>query len=310
MRVVVTGGRGFLGRALARRLEERGRLCGQPVEEVVPFDLPDGDVADRELVVATLARGCGVVFHLASIVSGEGERDFDGALRVNLDGTRNVLEACRSLGTRPRLVYASSVAVFGGAAVARPVSDETKQTPQTTYGTTKAIAELLVADYARKRLVDGRSARLPTVIVRPGAPNAAASSFASAVFREPLAGLDYELPVPLETTHPVIGARTAVDCLVALAEVDGDALGADRAVNLPSLSVTVGEMVESLRRVAAERPLGAITVRPDPAIEAIVRTWPTATEFRRALELGLPRDASLDEIVRAYVEDEVERGAG
>jgi D-erythronate 2-dehydrogenase len=303
VRVVITGGLGLLGRTLASRLGERGTLCGGPIEELVQFDLPDGDVGDREQVTRLLRDGAGVVFHLASILSGEGEVNFEGALRVNLDGTRNVLETCRALGTRPRVVFASTLAVFGGPAMPETVSDTTKQTPRTTYGTTKSISELLVNDYTRKRYVDGRSARLPTVIVRPGAPNAAASSFVSAVFREPLAGVDYVLPVGLQTRMPVISVRTAVDCLVYLAEIDGDALGADRAVNLPSLCPTVEEMVESLSRVAGDRPLGGITVAPDPAIEAIVRTWPLFTSFDRALALGFPRDESLDDIVRAYIQE-------
>jgi D-erythronate 2-dehydrogenase len=303
VKVVITGGRGFVGQALARRLAERGSLSGERIDELVLFDQEDGDVADREQVFALLDRPGIAVFHLATIVSGGGELDFDGALRVNLDGTRNVLEACRALGSRPRVVFASTLAVFGGEAMPDTVTDATKETPQTTYGATKAIGELLVNDYTRKSFVDGRSARLPTVIVRPGAPNAAASSFASAVFREPLAGVDYILPVGLATRMPVIGVRTAVEGLLSLAEADGAALGHDRALNLPSISVTVEGMVEAVRRVAGPRPLGEIRVEPDPRIEAIVQTWPLYTSFERALELGLPRDESLDDIVREYVEE-------
>jgi nucleoside-diphosphate-sugar epimerase len=317
MKVVITGGLGFLGRTLGTRLAARGRLCGRELDGLVLADalvpgaaaVPAGakavelDVGDGERVSALLGDGADAVFHLASIVSGEGEANFDGALRVNLDGTRHVLEACRALGTKPRLVYASSIAVFGGSEAPETVSDETRPTPRTTYGTTKALGELLVNDYTRKGFLDGRTARLPTVIVRPGRPNAAASSFASAVVREPLAGTDYVLPVPLETRIPVIGARTAVECLLQLAELDGDELGDDRALNLPSLAVTVAELLASLRRVAGGRPLGAVSVEPDPAIEAIVRTWPLRATFERALALGLARDASVDEIVRAYLED-------
>ena len=183
------------------------------------------------------------------------------------------------------------------------VSDATKQVPQTTYGATKAICELLVNDYARKGFVDGRTARLPTVIVRPGAPNAAASGFASGVFREPLAGRDYTVPVGLDTRMPVIGHRAAVACLVALHELPPDAFGEDRAVNLPSVSATVGDMIECVRRVGSDRQLGRIDVQPDPAIEAICRTWPGFTDFDPALALGLPRDEGLDTIARAYLED-------
>ena len=302
MRVVVTGGLGFIGRALARRLAARGELCGHEISEIVQFDRPDGDVCDPGQVAALVGRDDVVVFHLASVVSGEGERDFDGALRVNLEGGRTVLEACRAHGGRPRLVFASTLAVFGGAAMPETVTDTTKQTPQTTYGATKAACELLVNDYTRKGFLDGRTARLPTVIIRPGAPNLAASSFASAVFREPLAGRDYALPVGLETRMPVIGERTVVEGLIRLAEADGAALGDDRALNLPSISVTVGEMVESLRRVAGDRELGSVEVDPDPEIEAIVGTWPLRASSERALALGLPRDDGLDAIVRAYIE--------
>ena len=183
------------------------------------------------------------------------------------------------------------------------VTDTTKLTPQTTYGTTKAMCELLVNDYTRKGFVDGRTARLPTVIVRAGAPNPAASAFASAVFREPLAGRDYVLPLGPETRVPVIGARNVAECLARLRDVDADALGDDRALTLPSISVTVGEMLESLRRVAGDRPLGKIEIRPEPEIERIVGTWARYASSERADTLGLPRDESLDEIVREYIAD-------
>src|SRR5881397_197588 len=203
MRIVVTGGLGFVGLTLARRLLARDHadivLFDTPGPAEPPAEIRDraeivrGDIRDGELV-RTLLEGAAGVFHLASVVSAQGEQDFDLAVTVNLDGGRNVLEACRALGTRPRVVFASTLATFGGSAMPETVGDTTKLTPQTTYGTTKAICELLVNDYTRKGFVDGRTARLPTVIVRPGAPNPAASAFASAVFREPLAGRDYVLP--------------------------------------------------------------------------------------------------------------------
>jgi nucleoside-diphosphate-sugar epimerase len=314
MRIVVTGGLGFIGTALARRLAERA-----DVEELVLFDAPAaadppadlaaraqivrGDIRDADLV-RDLLQGSGVsVFHLASVVSAQGERDFDLALTVNLDGCRNVLEACRALGDRPRLVFASTLAVYGGSAMPETVTDTTKPTPETTYGTTKAICELLVNDYTRKGFVDGRTARLPTVIVRPGVPNPAASAFASAVFREPLAGRDYVLPVGPDTRVPVIGARTVVECLIRLRDLEPNALGDDRAVMLPSISVTVAEMIEALARAARDREAGRIELRPDPEIERIVRTWPQYASAERALALRLPLDPSLDDIVREYLAD-------
>ncbi|MCG8356606.1 MAG: NAD-dependent epimerase/dehydratase family protein [Kiloniellales bacterium] len=323
MKVVITGGTGFIGRRLARRLLDLGALTGpsgqaEEIDSLLLFDMaaPDmpelddprvavvtGEIADREQVFALVDRDDISVFHLASVVSGGGEKDFDLAIRVNLTGGQNVLEALRARASAPRLVFASSIAVFGGAAMPESVGDTTKQTPQTTYGITKTICELLINDYTRKAFLDGRSARLPTVIVRPGKPNAAASSFASGVFREPLNGETCILPVKPETVMPLLGYRSIVEGFVKLHEVDGAALGDDRAVSLPALTVTVGEMIESLKRVAGDRPLGEIRIEPDPFIEAICATWPQDTYYERATAIGLPREQSLDEIVAAYIED-------
>ena len=324
MKVVITGGCGFIGQRLGQRLLEIGELTGpdgsqQPIDELLLFDampappgglaedgpvkVVTGDISDRDLVFGLIDRDDISVFHLASVVSGGGEKDFDLAIRVNLTGGQNVLEALRARASAPRLVFASSIAVFGGAAMPESVGDTTKQTPQTTYGITKTICELLINDYTRKAFLDGRSARLPTVIVRPGKPNAAASSFASGVFREPLNGETCILPVKPETVMPLLGYRSIVEGFVKLHEVDGAALGDDRAVSLPALTVTVGEMIESLKRVAGDRPLGEIRIEPDPFIEAICATWPQDTYYERASAIGLPRDRSLDEIVAAYIED-------
>ena len=327
MKVVITGGTGFIGLRLARRIAERGALTGpsgrpEPVDELLLFDqaVPDetsaglgtdvrliaGDIADRDTVFGLIDRDDISVFHLASVVSGGGEQDFDLAMRVNLDGGRNVMEACRARAGTPRLVFASSIAVFGGAAMPESVGDDTKQTPQTTYGMTKAVCELMINDYTRKGFLDGRSARLPTVIIRPGKPNAAASSFVSGLFREPLNGVDCALPVTPETVMPLLGYRAIVDGFVALHELSGEALGDDRAVSLPSLTVTVAEMIEALQRVAADRSLGRITVEPDPFIQNIVATWPLDTHHDRALTLGLPKEDTLDEIVAYYIADYVD----
>jgi nucleoside-diphosphate-sugar epimerase len=215
----------------------------------------------------------------------------------------NVLEAARAQGSRPKVVFASSIAVFGGSGMPKAVGDSTKQTPQTTYGTTKAIGELLINDYTRKGFIDGRSARLPTVIIRPGKPNKAASSFASGVFREPLNGVECVLPVGEETIMPVSGYRTIVEGFIRLHEADGEALGDDRAITFPGLNATVADMIKSLKQVAGNRPLGPIRFDRDPVIERIVASWPTALNFERASALGLPVDTNLDSIVRAYIDD-------
>ena len=324
MKVVITGGTGFIGRMLARSILARGSLTGpsgaqEEVDAITLFDAVEppaplegldgrakvviGDISDKDLVFGLLDRDDVSVFHLASVVSGGGEKDFDLAIRVNLMGGLNVLEAARARAGTPRLVFASSIAVFGGSAMPAVVGDTTKQTPRTTYGVTKSIGELLINDYTRKGFLDGRAARLPTIVIRPGRPNLAASSFASGVFREPLNGEPCALPVKLDTVMPVLGYRSAVAGFIALHEAAPEALGDDRVVNFPSLSVTVAEMIAALRRVAGNRHLGEITVEPDPAIEAIVATWPVETEFARASALGLPIEDGLDDIIRAYIED-------
>lgn len=308
---------------LARRLLEWGSLigpAGQPaaIDEIVLFDnrsapdmsVPDprvrlvqGDIADAATVAQLIDHQDIAVFHLASVVSAGAELDFDLALRVNLQGHLNVLEALRALQSRPRYVFASSLAVYGGEQVSEGAGDDTRQAPQTTYGMTKAIGELLVNDYTRKGFIDGRTARLGMVIVRPGAPNKAASAFASAVFREPLNGVDYVLPVPLATVVAVLGYRTVIDGLLALHNIDGGQLGADRAMNLPTLSLTVEQMIESLQRVAKGRQLGRIRVEHDAFTTSVVSGWPQSLQSSRATALGLPRDESIDAIVREYMED-------
>jgi nucleoside-diphosphate-sugar epimerase len=325
MQVVITGGTGFLGLCVARALVKQGRLAGpggtQAIDDIVLFDaavpgaLPPGldgrvrmvagDIADRDRVFSLIERDDVALFHLASVVSAGAERDFDGAMRVNLKGGRNVFEALRARMGTPRVVFASSVAVYGGDDLPEVVGDGTREAPQTTYGMTKAIGELMVNDYTRKGFLDGRAARLPTVIVRPGPANKAASGFASALFREPLAGRDYALPVRPETRIMVIGARSAVAGLIKLMEAEGRSLGHDRAVALPNRAYRAAEMIEVLRRVAREKgiALGAVRTEPDPAVEAIVGSWPLRMDSARALALGLAADQGLERIVLDYLED-------
>src|SRR5579872_2357595 len=318
MRIVITGGCGFLGRRLALLLLERGSKLGT-IDELVLFDnapsalpLPDdrrvrlvtGDIADREAVRRLIAPGTDSVFHLAAIVSGQAEADTDLGYRINLDGTRAVLDACRALETCPRLVFASSLAVYGGA-LPPSVGEDTALTPQSSYGTQKAIGELLVNDYSRKGFVDGRALRLPTVVVRPGLPNRAASTFASSIIREPLTGKDAVCPVSPDTVMALASPRRVVASLAHALDIPGEAIGQHRTLQLPGYSVAVGEMSEALRRAAGESAYKRIAWQPDATIQAIVGSWPRELKAPRAEALGFQPDAGIDEAVRFFIEDDL-----
>jgi D-erythronate 2-dehydrogenase len=315
MRVVITGGCGFLGRRVALKLLE----CGD-VDEMMLFDaappalpLPEdprlrlvtGDIADRDAIGAAVARGTGAVFHLAAVVSGEAEADPDLGYRVNLDGTRAVLDACRTLGTCPRLVFASSLAVYGGD-LPPDVGEDTPLNPQTSYGTQKAIGELLVNDYSRKGFVDGRAVRLPTVVVRPGRPNRAASTFASSIIREPLSGQQAVCPVSADTVMALVSPRRVVDALLHAHDLPADAFGTNRSLQLPGFSVAVGEMAAAVRRLGGEAAYARIRWEPDPLIQRIVSGWPRALATPRAAALGFAADNGIDEVVHAFIEDDLE----
>ena len=323
MRLLITGGGGFLGSQLCQKILDRVSLTGasgQPevVEEIVLLDTafvrPVTDprrvrqvVADLSEPSAVFAAAAGVtsIFHLASMVSGECEERFDDALRVNLDGGRHVLEAARANGPATRVVFASSIAGYGGEAMEDPNTDRTTLPPRTPYGMPKVILELLVNDYSRKGFLDGRSARLPTVIIRPGKPNAAASSWASGMFREPLAGQPCLLPIRRDQSHPMTGYRTVIDSLIALHEVPASSLKDDRAYVLPAHRVTPQLAEQILREVAAERSLqlGPLVDAPDARIQGIVSQWPVAVDGSRAVALGLPQPPDLKTIVCQYLED-------
>lgn len=326
MKVVITGGGGFLGSQLCKKLLERGTLTGpsgeqESIDEITLFDahfapeieqgsidkvtLLNRDMGDRDAVFDAIDRDDIAVFHLASMVSGECEQRFDEALRVNLDGGRYLLDALREKSGQPRLVFASSVAAFGGEVMRDPVSDASKCTPQTTYGMTKVIGELMINDYSRKGFLDGRSARLPTIIIRPGKPNAAASSWASGMFREPLNGETCYLPVHRDQCHPILGYRDVIDSFIALHEADPALLGDDRAFGLPSHRITVSEGIFALEKVADELGLkiGMVLDEPDPVVQGIVDSWPTATDGSRAIKVGVPEPAPLHQIIRDYISD-------
>lgn len=322
MEVLITGGAGFLGSKLARQLLARGTLAGpsgQPekisritlLDQVAAQGFDDariaimtGDAADAAVIAKALTPSVQSVFHLAAVVSGEAESDFDLGMRINLDATRILLEQARKNGNRPRVVFTSSVAVFGGDLPPK-VLDTTPATPQGSYGAQKAMCELMVTDYSRKGFVDGRSLRLPTVTVRPGKANKAASSFASGIIREPLNGVVSICPVPPDTKVWALSPRSTVHNLIHAHELDSAAFGSAGAVNLPGLTTTVGEMVAAMGRVAGAETMKLVEWKEDPAILKLVRTWPGDFVTARAEKMGFVHDANFDEVVKAYIEEEL-----
>lgn len=322
MKVLITGGAGFLGQRLARSLLQRGSLVDQSGQEqaitrivlldkVSPEGFSDpriesvaGDIADAELLEKSIDADTGAIFHLAAVVSGQAEADFDLGMRINLDATRHLLEVCRRGGRCPKLLFTSSVAVYGGQLPA-VVQDSTALSPKSSYGMQKAIGELLVQDYSRRGFVDGRVLRLPTISVRPGKPNQAASSFASGIIREPLNGEEAICPVPPETRLWLLSPRRAIEALIAAHDVPAARLTEGRVINLPGTSVSVGEMVASLERVGGEGLARKIRWQLDATIQRIVGGWPAAWDTSRAEALGLKGDPDIDRIVRAYIEDDL-----
>ena len=322
MKVLITGGAGFLGRRLAKKLLERGKLTGldgreQTIDRLVLLDVVPspptsdarvssfaGDIADPALLERLIDTDTASIFHLAAIVSGQAEADFDLGMRVNFDATRTLLEISRARGHRPRVVFASSCAVYGGE-LPDVVPQLHELMPQSSYGTQKAMGELLIKDYTRRGFIDGRSLRLPTISVRAGKPNAALSSFASGIIREPLNGEAAICPVGEDLRLWLSSPRRAIESLIALHDVDGDVLGPHRIVNLPGISVSVAQMVAALRTVAGDAVADRIRFQRDEAIERIVGSWPGAWELTRAHAMGLAADESFEAIVRAYIEDDL-----
>lgn len=318
MRVLVTGAAGMVGRKLVERLARDGELAGRRIGALdlhdivppaadaggIPVAVHTGDLSAPGAAAALVGERPDVIFHLAGIVSGEAETDFDLGYRVNLDGTRALFDAARAAAYMPRVVFTSSIAVFG-APFPEVIPDDFHLTPLTSYGTQKMICEALLADYTRKGIFDGIGIRLPTICVRPGKANKAASSFFSGIIREPLNGLPAILPVPRSVVHTHASPRSAVGFLIRAAEIDGALVGPRRNLVMPGVGVTVGEQIEALRRIAGERIAGLIEERPDPAVWAIVQNWPTRFAASRARELGFVAEENFDEIVRVYIDEEL-----
>lgn len=323
MHVLIVGAAGMIGRKLCERLVHDGGLDGRPIDKLTLIDVTAptppsnfkgdvaahaGDVSDPALSRVLISGRPDVVFHLAAIVSGEAELDLEKGYAINLDGTRHLLEAIRKEGMKapykPRFVFTSSIAVFGSPFPDR-IDDEYFLTPRTSYGTQKAIGELLLADYARRGFIEGIGIRLPTVCIRPGAPNKAASGFFSNILREPLVGKEAILPVDPSVRHWHVSPRRAVGFLVHAAALDLVQVGHRCVLNMPGLSATVAEQIEALRRVAGDKVVALIHSKPDPLIDAIVAGWPQDFDARRAKELGFVADTSFDEIIRIHVDDEL-----
>ena len=322
MRVLIIGAAGMIGRLLAERLGHDGAIDGRAITaldlvDVIeptapPFaggqvDVRAADLAASETIDALVARRPDVVVHLAAIVSGEAEADFEKGYRVNLDGTRMLFDAIRRIhdaeGWTPRVLFASTNAVFGGAMPA-VIPDDFAPTPTTSYGTQKTMCELLLADYARRGFFEGVGIRLPTICVRPGKPNRAASSFFSGIIREPLAGQEAILPVSDDVRHWMASPRSAVQFFVHAATLETARLEGRPNLTMPGLSVTVGEQIEALRKVAGEKPVSLIRRERDPFVEKIVLGWAQGFEAKRARALGFTAETDFEQIIRIYIEDQ------
>jgi len=322
MHVLVIGAAGMVGRKLVGALAGKRTLAGQDVDRLTLADLvsPEApafpgqidcvasDLSDPGAAARLVATRPDMIFHLAAIVSGEAEADFEKGYRVNLDGTRELFEAIRLEGIKapycPKLVFTSSIAVFGEPLPAI-IDDTHGLTPLTSYGTQKAIGELLLADYSRRGFFDGIGIRLPTISIRPGKPNKAASGFFSGILREPLAGMEAVLPVSEDVRHWFASPRAAVRFLIHAADIDTAPLGSRRSLTMPGLAATVGEEIEALRRVAGDKAVKLIRREPDATIARIVAGWPQSFDPRRAMALGFEAEKSFDEIIRVHIEDEL-----
>ena len=309
MKTLIIGAAGMIGRKLTEKLRQEGAR-ELILHDVVPFENATAvsDLSSSGEAEKLVASRPELIFHLAAIVSGEAEADFEKGYRINLDGTRRLFEAIRKENYRPRVVFTSSIAVFG-APFPEAIDDEFLSAPLTSYGTQKAIGELLLSDYSRRGFFDGIGLRLPTICVRPGKPNKAASGFFSGIIREPLAGQEAVLPVPETVRHWFASPRAATGFLLHAARMATEPLGTRRNLSMPGVSATVGEQIAALRKVAGEKAVRLIRREPDATIMRIVEGWPRNFDPKRALELGFRADRSFEEIIRIHVEDELQETA-
>ena len=324
MNVTITGASGFIGRKLAHRLLAANALVGSSgetsrVERLTMLDVIDpaaelavdprvtmviGDITDRALLEKAIPADTDSVFHLAAVVSAGAEEDFDLGIAVNLDATRTILDICRGHGTKPKLIFASSCAAFGGD-MPGVIADMTARTPQTSYGTQKVIGELLVNDYSRKGFVDGRSLRFPTVVVRPGKPNKAASTFASSIIREPLQGGRAVCPVTPDSRMFLASPRSIIENVVRAHNLAEEEWGPSREATLPGFCMTIRAMADALEAVAGKTVSDRIDWQPDAFIQKIVDGWPPEFDTQKALDLGFVRDRSMEEVIQAFIDDEL-----
>ena len=320
MKVIITGGGGFIGFRLANTLLKRGTLANAegkqtPITQITLLDMAfppqtdprlkcvTGDLTDKALLAELMGGDTASVFHLASIVSGGAEADFDLGYKVNLEGGRALLETCRKQARPPRYVFASSCAAFGGD-LPKILDDSTTPNPQTSYGAQKVCCEYLTTDYNRKGFIDGRSLRLPTISVRAGKPNLAASSFASGIIREPLAGVVSPCPVSLETSVWLLSPAKVVEAFIHAHDLPSSAWGTNRVVNLPGITSSVKDMVDALRKIAGDKVANLVEWKPDARIQGIVNTWPVRFVTERALKLGFTADSDMETIIRDYIREQ------
>lgn len=322
MNILITGGAGFLGTKLCAALLKRGSLTDaqgreREIRRIRLFDVVEasriidskvesmaGDIASTDDVQRALGNDTDSVFHLAAVVSGEAEQNFDIGMRVNVDGTRTLFEAIRRLPSPPKVVFTSSLAVFGGP-LPEPVPDEQALTPQNSYGAQKAIGEFLLNDMSRKGFMDGRALRLPTISVRPGKPNRAASGFLSGIIREPLSGIDAVCPVQPDLRAWLLSPRKAIENLIIGHEAPASRFGHTRSISVPGFTISVGEMVQALREVAGDDVAARVKFERDPFIEKLMLGWPPAFTATFGKSLGMTADTDYADVIRAHIEDEI-----